>query len=120
MKNNFIHISIAIILVGLLTLLGDPFMVWMPMGGQMFVLLGATIFLCIWAGFVMFENSHDEREVLHMQSAGRFAYLSGIGVLLIALIYQGFTHAIDSWILGALAVMVVSKLIARLYLERSH
>jgi hypothetical protein len=36
---------------------------------------------------------------------------------MLALIVQGMNHAIDPWIAIALAVMVVAKLITRLYEE---
>lgn len=106
------------VLVGLLTLLSDPFMLWMPAEAQMAALLGAAVLACVWAGFVMYERSHDEREALHKMHAGRIAYLSGIAVLTVALIVQGFNHAIDPWISAALGAMVVSKLMARFYTER--
>lgn len=118
MANKIFHIGIAVILVALLTLLSDPFMLWMPARAQMIVLLGAAIFACVWAGFVMYERAYDEREMLHKMHAGRVAYLSGIAVLTLALIVQGFAHAIDPWVSAALGVMVVSKLVARLYSER--
>ena len=115
MVNKLFHISTAVILVLLLTLLSDPFMVWMPMGVQLLVLLSAAVLACIWAGFVMYEHTHDEREALHKMHAGRIAYLSGIAVLTIALIVQGFAHAIDPWISIALGVMVLVKLGSRFY-----
>lgn len=83
----------------------------------MVVLLGAAVLACVWAGFVMYEETNDEREILHKMHAGRIAYLSGIAILTLALIFQGLAHNIDPWISTALAVMVISKLIARLYSE---
>lgn len=117
MTNKISSIGVAVVLVGFLTLLSDPFMVWMPMGLQLAVLVAAAVTACVWAGFVMYERSHDERETLHKMHAGRVAYLSGIGVLTAALVVQGFAHSIDPWISVALGVMVVSKLAARLYSE---
>jgi putative flippase GtrA len=118
MANKLFHITTAIILVVLLVLLSDPFMLWMPEQAQMAALLGAAILACLWAGFVMYENAADEREVLHKMHAGRIAYLSGIAILTLALIFQGLAHEIDPWVSAALAAMVISKLVARLYLER--
>ena len=118
MTNKIFHIITAVVLVGFLTLLSDPFMLWMPEQAQMAVLLCAAVLLGLWTGFVMYEQAHDEREVLHKMHAGRAAYLSGIAVLTIALVVQGLAHDIDPWISGALGTMVVAKLIARFYLER--
>jgi len=118
MENKFFHLGTAAVLVGLLVLLSDPFMLWMPAEAQMAVLLGAAVLVAIWAGFVMYEQSNDEREMLHKMHAGRVAYLSGIAILTLALLFQGFSHTIDPWISLALGVMVVSKLITRLYADR--
>ena len=117
MISKFFHIGTAVVLIGLLVLLSDPFMLWMPAKAQMMTLLGAAVLVCVWAGFIMYERTDDEREVLHKMHAGRIAYLSGIAILSLALIFQGLAHAIDPWISAALGVMVISKLLARLYSE---
>ncbi len=85
---------------------------------EMIVLLCVTLLMLTWAGFVMFEEATDEREIMLRMHAGRVAYLGGIGVLLVALVVQGYAHVIDPWIMLALGVMVVFKLGARLYLDR--
>lgn len=117
MANKLFHIGTAAVLVALLILLSDPFMLWMPAQAQTAALLGAAILACLWAGFVMYEHANDEREALHKMHAGRAAYLSGIAILTLALIFQGLAHNIDPWVSAALAAMVISKLAARLYLE---
>ena len=118
MANNFFHILIALVLIAALALLTDPFMVWMPAPEQMMVLLAAAIFAALWAGFVAYEKSRDERELTHTMQAGRIAYLAGIAVLTLALIVQGLAHAIDPWICVALGAMVAAKLGARIYYDR--
>ena len=120
MTNKFFHISVAVVLVVLLFLLSDSLTLFMPEGAQMTALLLSSALILVWAGFVMYENSEDEREVVHKMHAGRIAYLSGLGILTAALIVEGLDHKIDPWILLALGVMVVSKLIARFYLERNQ
>ena len=115
MANKLLSIGTAVILVGLLTLLSDPFMLWMPDFAQMLALLSAAVLACVWAGFVMYERASDERDALHRMNAGRMAYLSGIAVLTIALVMQGFAHDIDPWISAALGVMVLVKLGFRFY-----
>lgn len=117
MNKNYLHIIVAAVLAFFLLTLADLVPFWMPMMGEMTALLLVVILLLVWAGFVMQETAHDEREVVLKMKSGRVAYLSGLGVLMLALIVQGFAHAIDPWIAIALAVMVVSKLVSRLYLE---
>ncbi len=118
MKNNTLQIVVACVLVFFLLALGDFLPFWMPNMDEMILLLVVTLLMLVWSGFVMYEKAIDEREVMLRMHAGRVAYLSGIGVLLIALIVQGFNHAIDPWIMLALGVMVVMKLGSRLYLDR--
>lgn len=118
MKNKTTQISIAVLLIVCLTLLTDPFMLWMPMGAQMAALLGAAVLLAIWAGFVMYERAPDEREAVHRMNAGRMAYLSGIVLLTVALVTQGLAHDIDPWVSLTLGTMVLVKLLSRFYSER--
>jgi MFS family permease len=120
MANNIFTIGSAVALVTLLGLLTDPFMVLMPSAAQMTVLLLAALVAALFAAFVMYERPGDERDMLHRMHAGRIAYLSGIAVLIVALLVQGFAHAIDPWVSLALATMVISKLAARWYLELTN
>lgn len=117
MNKNYLHIIVAGVLAFFLLALADLIPFWMPMMGEMIALLIVSILMLAWVGFVMKEVAHDEREVVLKMKSGRAAYLSGLGVLMVALIVQGFAHAIDAWIAIALAVMVISKLASRLYLE---
>ncbi|MBP6924693.1 MAG: hypothetical protein KBC62_01740 [Candidatus Pacebacteria bacterium] len=117
MNKNYLHIIVASVLAFFLLTLADLIPFWMPMMGEMIALLIVSILMLTWVGFVMKEVAHDEREVLLKMKSGRIAYLSGLGVLMVALIVQGFAHAIDPWIAIALAVMVLAKLFARLYEE---
>ena len=118
MKNNTIKIGVALVLVFFLATLADLVPFWMTKMNEMILLLIVSVLLLVWVGFVMFEQVGDEREVVHRMNAGRVAYLSGIGVLTLGLIVQGFHHAIDPWVAIALAVMVVSKLSAYLYASK--
>lgn len=118
MKNSLVQVVIAVALAALLILLTDPFMLIMPDMLGMAVLLCASVLLCLWAGLVMQEKVNDEREAFHRMNAGRIAYLLGIGVLSTALVVQGLSHSIDPWIALALGVMIIGKLIVRLYIDR--
>lgn len=109
---------IAIALVILLGLLANPFMVWMPTPAQMAVVLVAAILAVVYGGFVLKEGVGDERETLHRMLAGRAAFLTSVGTLTLALIYQGVTHAVDPWIPAALALTIIAKLIARAWASR--
>lgn len=108
---------VAALLAFFLLTLADLVPFWMPMMGEMTALLVVAILLLIWSGFVMQEVAHDEREVSLKMRSGRTAYLSGLGVLTLALVVQGLDHDIDPWIAIALAVMVIAKLATRFWEE---
>ncbi len=118
MGNKFLHILTAIVLLALLILLSDPFMLWMPAPAQMAALVAAAVCVLAWAGFVLYERAADERELALTMHAGRVAYLSGLAVLTVALVVQGFAHDIDPWITAALGTMVIAKLLDRVYADR--
>jgi drug/metabolite transporter (DMT)-like permease len=119
MKNNIIQIVTAVVFLGLLLLLTDPFMIFMPPMAAMLVLLCVVVLMCMWSGFILYEQFVDERELMHRMYAGRVAYLTALGSLTLALLYQALTaHHIDPWIALTLALMVISKLGARLYYDR--
>jgi hypothetical protein len=119
MKNKMIivHSAVALLISFFALVLADLVPFWMPMMGEMTVLLCATVLIFVWMGFVLFETVHDEREAQLRHQSGRVAYLAGISLLLLALLVQGFAHAIDPWIPVTLAAMVVVKQVSRLYLE---
>lgn len=117
MNKKILSSTVAGLIAFFLLVLADLVPFWMPMMGEMVVLLAVTMLLMVWAGFVLQENAADEREVLLKMHAGRVAYLSGLAFLMLALLVQGIESRIDPWIAGALAVMVVSKLLTRLYLD---
>lgn len=118
MKNSSLQLLSVLIFLVLLALVSDPFMLFMPPMAAMVLLLCAVVLLCIWSGFVVYEQVTDEREIMHRMYSGRVAYLSALAVLTLGLLLQGLSHSIDPWIAGTLAVMVVSKLVARLYFDR--
>jgi hypothetical protein len=109
---------VAVVLIILLILIGNPFMFWMPSMVLVTALVVLTALLFVWMGFVLTEKAHDEREHSHRSHAGRAAYMGAAGMLTAALLYQGLTHTIDPWIPATLGVMIVAKLFTRFFAER--
>ena len=64
MNKNYLHIIVAAVLAFFLLARADLVPFWMPMIGEMIALLIVVILMLVWAGFVMQETAHDEREVL--------------------------------------------------------
>ena len=120
MKNKTTSITISVLLVMSLLALLDPFMYWMPTMYTRVSLLITTILLVIWTGLVMYEQTTDERDVVHRMNAGRVAYLSGVATLTIALLVQSMGYVIDPWIAITLLVMVIAKISARFYSEHNQ
>lgn len=116
MNKKVVQVTMSVTLGFFLLVLADLIPFWMPMG-NIFALLLVTVLLMAWACIILVEQVSDEREVYLKMMAGRVAYLSGMAVLLTALLVQGLSETIDPWIPVALATMVVSKLLTRIYLE---
>lgn len=57
------------------------------------------------------RSPKDEREESHSAYSGKFGYILGSLTLIIAMIVQCYHHTVDPWILIALTVMVVSRMI---------
>lgn len=118
MQNNLIHSIVTFALLLTLLLISDALPFFMPDMMTMVILVVLAALMLVWVAFVLQENGGDERDKEHRMYAGRAAYLSGVAVLTGALLVQGFTHAVDPWIAGALGAMLFAKLVARLYLDK--
>ncbi|MBI4080017.1 hypothetical protein HY414_02210 [Candidatus Kaiserbacteria bacterium] len=108
----------SVVLVALLVLLLNPFGFWMPTSLQMLILGAAIAAFGAIAVFILRERVHDEREETHRSFAGRWAFLTGSALLVLAITVQSFNHAVDPWLVVVLVVMIVAKLGARLYSDR--
>ena len=121
MKNNYlkeVFISVALIIVAII--LVNPFMLWMPDAFAMIVIvLFAAIFFAF-ASLIWKESAGDEREDLHKLMAGRVAYLTGSGIIVVGIIVQGLSHQVDPWLVAALMAMVFAKVIALVYRDRNN
>ncbi len=117
MNKSILHSVVAVVIGFLLVVIADLVPFWMPMMGELVVLVCVTVLLLVWASFVLSETAVDEREVYLKMQSGRVAYVAGLAVLLVALIMQTINHTIDPWIPVALAVMVLAKQFTRMYLE---
>lgn len=121
MKNEFINeVLVGIILLVLALGILNPFGIWMPGEVEMTVLFLTVVVFAIFAVFVWREKAQDEREEHLRMVASRLSWLTGSGVLLLALVVQGFAHSIDSWIVYALIAMIATKVIARVYVRRKY
>lgn len=120
MKNSLKETIVTVSLVVIAVLLLNPFHFWMPDMMVMSMLAGALVLFGAFASFVLREETVDEREEQHKSLAGRNAYLVGSGILMLGIVAQGYTHAVDPWLVLSLIGMVVAKLATRHWSDKNR
>ncbi|HEY6020253.1 MAG TPA: hypothetical protein VIY48_10225 [Candidatus Paceibacterota bacterium] len=118
MKNKYLELVLAVVLVVLAVVLANPFGWWMPSMLVMLLLALAVVVGSVWGVFVMRERAADERDEAHRALAGRVAFLTGGAVLLVGIVIEELAHALDPWLVGALVAMIVAKYAARVWSEK--
>ncbi|MBI3573991.1 hypothetical protein HY090_02990 [Candidatus Kaiserbacteria bacterium] len=118
-KNDLKQTITAGGLVLLLILILNPYHFWMPTMAHMTLLGAAVVAFGLFASFMLRENAADERDGVHRMLAGRAAFLSGVGLLTIAIIYQSYTNTLDVWLVATLVVMILAKIGVRFYTDRN-
>lgn len=120
MKNSIIlEVVLSVGLVSLGVLVLNPFEIWMP---DLLMFCMAAIGLVVFGflgTYILHEHARDERDMNERSLAGRLAFLAGSGVLLLAILVQGYMHEVDPWLVLALAAMLFTKIGVRLYREAS-
>lgn len=119
MKNKFLHTVIPTCITILAILLLNPFNFWMPDMVVMSMLACIFVLFALFAGFILNEQAEDERENAHRTLAGRNAFLIGSGVLMLGIIVQGYYHTVDPWLVAALSLMIMTKVITRVWSDRN-
>jgi hypothetical protein len=119
MKNNLKETIVTVALIAVAILLLNPFHFWMPDMMVMSMLAITLALFGIFASFILRERSVDEREDQHKSLAGRNAFLAGSGILTLGIVIQGYTHAVDPWLVFTLIGMVAVKLITRHWSDKN-
>jgi hypothetical protein len=115
MENNIKETIVTFALIGISVLLLNPFHFWMPDMVVVCMLAIALGLFGIFASFILRETVVDERESQHRTLAGRNAFLAGAGVLTLGIVVQGYTHAVDPWLVVTLVVMILVKIGTRMW-----
>src|SRR3989338_649239 len=110
-----IEIISAIAILGIAVLFLNPGNLTMPDSLVSMLIVGLIISFLTFAAYLFREKSTDEREAIHILTAGRISYLVGVGTLILGIILQTLNHEIDPWLVIALCAMVFSKLLSRIY-----
>jgi hypothetical protein len=119
MKNNIAEILIPLSLVAIALLLLNPFTFWMPSMMLIVILAIGLVVLALFASFVLREKNIDERDMLHSSIAGRNAFLAGVSVLMIGIAIEGYMHHVDMWLVLALIVMIIAKIVTRFWTDKN-
>ncbi|HMS22561.1 MAG TPA: hypothetical protein PKA38_02240 [Candidatus Levybacteria bacterium] len=105
----------AIAILGIAILFLNPGHLTMPDSMVSMLIIGLIVSFLTFAAYLFREKSLDEREAVHILTAGRISYLVGVGTLILGIILQALKHEIDPWLVFALCAMVFSKLLSRIY-----
>lgn len=105
----------AIIILGIAILFLNPGHLTMPDNVQSMLIVGLIISFLTFAAYLFSEKSSDEREAIHVLTAGRISYLVGVGTLIAGIVVQALKHEIDAWLVISLCTMVFTKLVSRIY-----
>lgn len=105
----------AIAILGIAILFLNPGRLTMPDSIVSMLIVGLIVSFLTFAAYLFWEKSSDERESIHILTAGRISYLVGVGTLIIGIILQALKHDIDPWLVFALCTMIFSKLLSRMY-----
>ncbi|MFO0719071.1 MAG: hypothetical protein U0522_03525 [Candidatus Paceibacterota bacterium] len=119
MKNNLKETILTTGLIITAILLLNPFHFWMPDMIIMSILAIILVLFAIFASFILREKTVDERDTQHRTLAGRNAFLAGSATLILGIIVQGYSHAVDGWLVVALIVMITVKVVTRVWSDRN-
>lgn len=114
-KSTYIQIASAVLVLILSALLLNPFHLWMPGMAQMAMLGCLLVAFAVLSIYLLQEHAGDEREVAHRMLAGRIAFFTGSLVLVIGIAVESIHGTPNTWLVLALAGMIIGKVFARFY-----
>ena len=111
------EIITAIVLILLLAAFMSPPGLLMPASTEMLFLVIFVLAFFVYLGFIWKEHARDEREHSHQLTAGRISFFVGSSILTLGIITQAINHDIDPWLIGSLGLMLLTKIVVRLYTQ---
>lgn len=109
------EIVTAVFLIILLVAFLHPPGLLMPKSLEMIMLVLFILASLFFLALIWKEKPRDERDHAHQLSAGRFSYFAGSFVLTLGIVVQALNHNIDPWLIIGLGVMILIKIIVRMY-----
>jgi|SRR5581483_5575945 len=121
MKNSFLgEILISLILIALLILFLNPLQLAMPGSMHTAMVPLLIILFIIFSAILWKEAPGDERQQLHKFIASRFAYFAAISTLTLAIIVESLQRKLDPWIIIAICVLLLAKIMGLLFGNFKH
>jgi cobalamin synthase len=109
--NKELLIPVGIIALSIAFL--DPFMVLMPISIIYFLIALLLIAAFAYSLLIWQENPIDEREYMLRAYAGRMSFISGVGILVLGIVYQVLiVHEVDVFLIAALVGMTIVKYVS--------
>ncbi len=105
----------ALILVGILIAFLNPMGLLMPETTFMLLLVILVLTYFIFMGFIWKESRGDEREQIHRLYGGRISFFTGSATLIVGIVMQSLRHEIDPWLIITLGIMILTKILMRIY-----
>ena len=112
---NFIEFILGVVVLGILVLFLNPTHLLMPDSMNMMLIISLILVFFAFVGLIWREHPNDERELIHIGKSSRWSFFSGTSVLVLGIIVQATEHDIDPWLIYALSVMLLAKLISRAF-----
>ena len=109
------EIILIIILLVILTPFASPEALYMPQAMAMTLDVALVVVFVLVAVFLWRERARDEREQAHRMFADRIGFLVGSGALVIVIVVQSYLHRLDPYAPLVLLLMVLAKIIARIW-----
>ena len=107
--------AISLVLIGLLVFFINPLDLLMPQPLHPFMVPFLIVLFIIFTGFFWKETPGDEREQFHKFIASRFSYFAVIATLIFGVILQSFKGEIDPWLIIAICVALLAKILGLVY-----
>ncbi|MDH5533895.1 MAG: hypothetical protein OEX81_05740 [Candidatus Pacebacteria bacterium] len=111
------EISISVVLIIILISFLQVSQLIMPMSVEFSLIVFLIILFLAYTTTIWKEIPRDEREEQHQLKAGRMSFLIGAGILTMGAIYQLSQHEVDPWLISALIIMILVKVISRIYYQ---
>jgi len=121
MKKNFlVEIIISAALIIILLFFINPLGLLIPMQMHPFMVPFLILIFVVFSALLWGEAPGDERESLHKFIASRFAYFAGVLALIIGIVSQSFKSEIDPFLIIAICVMLLAKILGLIYGHFKH